>query len=138
GHLLHPVGLRHRNERINEQLDSWPRLAWGTAGGASEDALKHNKALLVPDVDWARAARGREAALEWFKRFDLGSAVVAPMRAGGMQFGVAAVARSRSAVAYETGDVPYIQALADHVGLAVAMARMREELWHLGETREPE
>ena len=31
GHLLHPIGLRHRNEQINEQLDSWPRLAWGTA-----------------------------------------------------------------------------------------------------------
>lgn len=134
GSTLHPLGLRHRDARISEELDSQPGLAWSTVGGPSESTLSRNEALLVTSIDWSHATVGSQSALELLIRLDLGSFIVAPMRAGGIQIGVLSVARANTSSQLEESDIPYVQALADDLGLALAGARMREELQALDGT----
>ncbi|HEV3128437.1 MAG TPA: LuxR C-terminal-related transcriptional regulator [Solirubrobacteraceae bacterium] len=137
GRALHPVGLGHRDAGMTEELNTRSDLAWRPLGGVSEDALSQGQARLVTDINWHEVARGRESAFELFKLLDLGSAIVAPMRAGGIQIGIAAVGRTRSSLAYRADDVPYVQALADEVGFAAATSCLREELDHLRGDSEP-
>ena len=126
--LLHPVGLRHRDPEVTRELDLRADLVWRPAGGLTDQTLSLDRPVLVRDADWDELARGRPIALELFRRVDLGSAIMAPMRGAGELFGTLNLGRARSSPPYSDDDLPYAQMLADALGLALAATPVQETL----------
>ena len=128
GHRLHPLGLHDRRPWMRAKLEDQPQLAWEPAGGVTDRALQTGQPVLVSVADWDALARGRprvRRVLEWL---DLGSGIVAPMRSGAARLGVVSVGRCRDTPAFTPDDVPFIQALADNLALALVNVRLRERL----------
>ncbi len=133
---LHPVGLYDRRQELMSELEKQPELAWEPTGGNSERVLRTGEAALITSADWDSLARGRPLARVLLERMDLGSGVLAPMRAAGARLGVVAVGRGRARRPFAEEDLPYIQALADNVALGLINVRLREQvrgLLHHGE-----
>lgn len=123
---LHPLGLYVCRSEVMEVIEAQPELAWEPAGGTSERALTAGEAILITDADPAALARGRPVAKALLERLELDSGIVAPMRSAGTQLGIVAVGRTDDQPPFCSADIPYIQALADSVALAVLNARLRE------------
>ena len=128
GRTLHPLGLHDRRPGMLARLETQPQLAWQPAGGVTERALRTGEPVLVGHADWDLLARGRprvRRVLEWI---DLGSGIVAPLRSGASSLGVVSVGRARGTTAFSEADVPFIQALADNVAVALVSVRLRQRL----------
>lgn len=125
---LHPLGLYDRRRELMSELETQSELAWAPAGGNSERVLRTGQALLITSADWRSLARGRPLAGRLLERMDLGSGIVAPMRATGTTLGVVAVGRVRGRPVFDEDDLPYVQALADNVALGLVNIRLREQL----------
>jgi DNA-binding CsgD family transcriptional regulator len=126
--VLHPLGLHDRRSDLMSELETQARLAWESAGGNSEQALRTGKPILIAQADWNVLARGRPRALALLERMDLGSAIVAPMRTAGTKLGIVAVGRARERQPFGADDVPYVQSLADNLALGLLNVRLREQV----------
>jgi DNA-binding CsgD family transcriptional regulator len=132
GRTLHPLGLFDRRGDVMAELETQAELAWQPRGGTSERALATGEAVLVTQADPEALARGRPLAARLLGRLEPDSGIVAPMRAAGTRLGVVAVGRTSRRDPFEAADLPYVQALADHVALGLANARLRELLARRG------
>ena len=128
GHTLHPLGLYDRRPWMRAKLEEQAELAWRPSGGLTERSLRSGQPILVRQADWDTMARGRPLVRQLLELLDVGSAVLAPMRSGGSKLGVVAVNRARASPAFDDADVPFIQALADSLALALVNLRLRQRL----------
>jgi DNA-binding CsgD family transcriptional regulator len=128
GHTLHPLGLYDRRPWMRARLEEQPELAWRPSGGLTEGSLRSGQPILVRHADWDTMARGRPLVRNLLELLDVGSAVLAPMRSGGNKLGVVGVTRARVSPAFDDADVPFIQALADSLALALVNLRLRQRL----------
>ncbi len=128
GRTVHPLGLHDRRPGMLARLETQHQLAWEPAGGVTERSLQTREPILIGHADWDVLARGRprvRRVLEWI---DLGSGIVAPLRSGDDGLGVVSVGRARGTTAFTASDVPFIQALADNLVLALVNVRLRQRL----------
>jgi GAF domain-containing protein len=126
--VLHPLGLYDCRDELMSELEAQPELAWAPVGGNSEQVLRTGEAMLITSADWDVLARGRPLARTLLERMDLGSAIVAAMRAAGTKLGVVIVGRIRERRPFAEDDLPYIQALADKVALGLVNIRLSERV----------
>jgi GAF domain-containing protein len=128
GRTVHPLGLHDRRPGMLAKLETQPQLAWEPAGGLTERSLQTGEPILIGHADWDILARGRPRVRRVLQWIDLGSGIVAPLRSGATSLGVVSVGRARGTTAFIEADVPFIQALADNVALALVNVRLRQRL----------
>jgi DNA-binding CsgD family transcriptional regulator len=127
GAALHPVGLRHRDPKVQESLNFEEELSWPSSGGISEHVLATGEPTVVPSVDPATM----RAAGIWKLGFGVGDSIlslaVVAMRCAGRRIGLVAVAGG-DAHPISGADTPSLQLVADRLALVVENGHLREEV----------
>ena len=131
GRELHPLGLFHRDDDLQRELEAADRLTWASFGSVSQAVLASGAPALFDAVDLGRAARDRAWPAVFVGGSAVHSAAVVAMRASGRAIGVIAVARHAGSAQIGEADAPFLQAVADRLALAVENLRLKEEVERL-------
>lgn len=126
--VIYPLGLYDRDAERRRHLDSLSDLAWGVSGDASGQAMGMDEPAVFTSAELNAMARDQPLPIAFLEGTNVHTALVAPLRALGIQVGLLVLARTSPHPPFESGDLPFAQRLADWLGLAVHALHLQDEL----------
>jgi DNA-binding CsgD family transcriptional regulator len=129
---IHPLGIYHRDAELRRELNAESELAWEPVGGVSERVLASGAPAMFDSIDLGENVRERPWGSALYGAEGIYTALVAPMRAVGTHVGVLALARTPPRPVFTEEDFPFVQAVADRLGLAVRVMHLEDELARMG------
>jgi len=122
----------HRDPALQADYASYlagVRLSKITSSAVSATVARTGEPKLVSEIDPATVvAQSDEALKPVVARLNVHSFAVVPIRAGGMIIGTLSMVRSGPGRGYTGDDLTLLQDLADRAGLAIANARLYDDL----------
>jgi DNA-binding CsgD family transcriptional regulator len=126
--VIYPLGLYDQDAERRRHLDSLSDLAWEVAGDASGQAMGMGEPAVFTSVELGVMARDQPLPMAFLEGTNVDTAMVAPLRALGVQVGLMVLARTSPHPPFDPGDLPFVQRLADRLGLAVHALHLQDEL----------
>jgi len=135
GERLHPLGLASRDPTQRARLEADVQMIWDPPGRILDRAISTGDPAIYSPDELQDAIRGEPMRQGVVAKWKTSSAMVVAMRTAGDLVGVVTMTRQGGSPAFSDQDIPFVQAGADVLALAVANHHLREEA---GRLRHPE
>jgi signal transduction histidine kinase len=127
---LNPVAIYHRNPEVlsfmRELLASAPQRSDEGLGGI---VVQTNQSLFIPIISQEQIrASTKPEYWPYLERFGIHSVIIVPLCARGKVIGILGVSRDNPGYPYTKDDQSFLQAIADRSALAIANAKLFEEV----------
>jgi DNA-binding CsgD family transcriptional regulator len=128
GSKLHPLGLHDHDPEVHRRLNAASELAWEPVDGISAQVLSTGRPAVVPQMELAAGA----SRAQWLEGIGdsptVSTALAVPMRGVGTPVGVLTLGRLAPRPPFADEDLPFVEPIADRLGLAVQILHLEEEL----------
>lgn len=128
GEQLEPVALRGPPGERTAALEEALRHPRPLRNSYSERVVATGRGIRLAHIGPEELAHADPTMRAVTERFGIETGCIVPLRAAGRVIGALAVGRFAPAPAYDEDDEEFLQEIADRAGLAIANARLIEEL----------